>query len=561
MKKNLIVAVGIFLSGSICHPAIGQESYTQRLNGKLQDLIGFLSPDEDRSKSNGLREIHSFFDIDSLQIDESAIHISEWNQRKKRSDFGISLTGSADQYFGQGFDSELGPFNRHKISLGIEWNLLAGGWRSNRIQSDIYKNETNILRLEQYQEAMQKAYGAQYNTIIYLFNKEKIGLLKKYKNHLEEILPIYQNLYLSHIVSFTRLLDIKKKIEKASLMIFNFTDFNQSFERTYGSHWAPLSSNNFPALQFSISELLQAEDSGTFYHAVRDIENENIRLKNCNKSAINISLYARKNYTSGQSQGLNNSYESAGIRMSVPISSLYSSNKKGYRLEVEEHNQRSDWMNQERIKEIMVEYYEYENHLQKYAQLHFESHKLKENIRQKQVLIRLDSSRSSAAKALVMAEEKIEVAYEMIGTRQLLYLGLLKIQRRLTSSDIMSFCTAYQYANDYKLKGRRYYKIDSLDLINLDEGFVINYLINNECEAVVSNDLSSTFLKKLNFYDIQWLRNAPANSLTVQSKKFNSRIAIEDYINSNSLIDQPIMLSGFGELIEIEKRIIKALTP
>ena len=494
------------------------------------------------------------FETDPEFSIEPSMQIQEWHQRHYHSDLGIRLTASANRHFGEGFDNELEDFDRYRVSLGIEWNLYDEGWFKNHSRARIHENEAQILQLKKSDEELQRAYGSQYNAIIYLFNKEKIEFLSTYNELLKESLPVYQQYYLRHLMPYHEVLELKKRIEKFDLIIEDYSSFNAAFENTYGLNWTLRNSKAFGPMAISISDLLQDEGMIEKQIMVRDLENENLYLKNRTKSDVKIGLYARTNFTNGQLGGLNGNYHTIGMRVSVPLRSIYSHSNNLGKLEIEENNQRHDMIYKERKKELMVNYYEYEYNLQRFTQLHYDRLKLKEKIRQQAVRLNLDSTRSSVIREFAVLREYMDVGYEMIGVRQLLYLGLLSMQVKLPEENIADFCEPIQFKKDKKLRGDRIFQITEEDAKRYGADFIVNYLTNNEAFQILSSGLTPTKKELLKAYGFELIDCLPAEVIVIPITNFKDRLEVEQYIDQQSGLQSKIFFDSFSNLIDLEMK-------
>ena len=497
-------------------------------------------------------DITWLFQTDTANSIASSLSVQKWHKRFFQSDYGIRLIASANRHFGEGFGGEIEDFDQYRISLGVEWDLYHQGWFKKHTQSKISNNEIELLQLYGEEEALNRTYGAQYNAIIYLFNKEKIAYLTKYREALKQGLSFYQKNYLKHLIPYHEVLELKKRIDKFDLIIGDYKAFNDAFEATFGLHWKPRSSTQLHPMQVAIDQLLDSEDLLERRIAIRDLENDNIHLRNRIKPDLRVGVYARTNYTNGQIGGINGHYNTIGLRMSIPLRSLYNRTKQLTDLEVRENNQRHEMAYKERKKELMVTFYEYEYSLQQYTKLHFDHLKLKEKIRQQSVLTTLDTTQTSVIRQFTLFQEYMDLGYEKIELRQVLYLGLLRLQKKLPLKNVASFCQPVQYKSDQKLKGRRIFQITKKDIEEFGIHFVLAYLTNNEVMQIRALDLSEEQLSLLREKGIEAIQSFPEEALRIPVKDFTDRIALEAYIEQKVDSNSSIVFDSFKDMINLE---------
>ncbi len=501
-------------------------------------------------------EIQKLFTPDSFRFADHRSEILLEELKVDQNDYGLNFLSSYTRNFGDGFNNETENFTRDRFALEVQWNLLSEGYRHNKIKNEVAANELAINELERRQYLKQREYGLQYNAIIYLFNQAKLSFLQSRLDQLENQEHIFNDLYLNHLLPYTHVLAVRKKVSKYRLFIKDCEAFNISFETA--TSWKPMGdATQFPVYGVAIAQLLESGDLDHESQKLLEYQNQNVYLRDQLQKDIRLRVFARRTYTAGALDGFNRNFNSLGVAVNVPLRNFRNSREKLLDLQVQQNVKEHDYETYHQKKELLNHYYEYEYKLHQYQQMAFDARKLDEIIRKDQLKGKDLSFHVSKVNSLELLNERADIELELITLKQQLYLKLLKIHSLAGVDDMSVYLIPDEEIQEKKLIGERIAVVRSADIERYSFDLITAYLKNSEINKIKVDSLSEITTLKIKGQGIEII-NSHGKALPVHPSSFSSKSEMEQFIRHQlSKETRPILILDLSALIELELKTIK----
>lgn len=508
------------------------------------------------SKPKNHDEIQKLFTPDTFRFADYRSEILHEELKVDQNDYGLNFLSSYTRNFGEGFNNETENFTRDRFVLELQWNLLSEGYRDSKIKNEVAANELVIHEMERMQYLKQREYGLQYNAIIYLFNRVKLSFLKPRLDQLESQEQIFNDLYLNHLLPYTHVLAVRKKVSKYRLFIKDAEAFNESFETA--SSWKPGGdATRFPVYGVAIAQLLEAGDLTNESQKLLEYQNQNVYLRDQLQKDIKLRLFARRTYTVGALDGFNRNFNSLGVAVNMPLRNFRNSREKLLDLQVQQNIKEYDYESYHLKKELLNHYYEYEYKLHQYQQMAFDARKLDEIIRKDQLKSKDSTFHVSKINSLELLNERADVELELITLKQQLYLKLLKIHSLAGVNDMTSYLIPDEEIKEEKLVGDRIAVIKISDIQSYSFDLITAYLKNSEINKVQADSLSETTIRKIRSEGIE-ITNSFGEVLPVDPSEFARKSEMEQFIRQQISEEiKTVLIVDLSALIELELKTIK----
>lgn len=412
---------------------------------------------------------------------------------------------------------------RQRLQAGLDWNLLKNGLGENSINTQRAAIQKSINTLHEKYNTKTKELSFRTAEIIYRFNAEKIRLLKKRKEILDSKTELIMQLYNLNELSNLEYIHLKQSLVDVSSTIDIYDSYNEIFKHEFKPDslepiTLPLIDFAFDAFLKNYSALGQQEDS---------LIKLNLRDLDLQRSAVNnISLKAtgRYNYYDVLYSPAAGNFFSAGLSLSIPLSSPVSKPLASAKAELIKHKLSSN--NTEELAEMMNYFYEFRYKLKQYLDLHEKSIEWSELLRIERVRMQYHDAEFNPVKSLKLLDELLDQRIELIDIKQQLYLKLIQISKYNASANIGDYISQVQ--------------LDSVELAavsfsyektvyawgtlfeNTNATFVSEYLLKNS----VSNIIVSVNA------------DAPEAGLNALETFSNAGIKTEMLISNNDLINK-----------------------
>jgi hypothetical protein len=427
-------------------------------------------------------------------------------QKIYRKDLGFNVTASYQKNTSTPFvDAEDVVIFRQKAQVGLDWDILRGGFLDNRLKAKTIEREMEWLKNSESSQKSTRPYLISSQQVVVNFNKRKIVVLQK-----------RQELNAKQIALIEKLWALKK-ISKDNYLkaIQNKTDINGQFElyRSFSEKAAQLKLGSkdtidLPLLDIDFEKLLgkinysqtQNTDSTLPAYLLENAKRESNYLRD-----IGLKTYVRYSYYDVYTQNIpNRSFMSYGVNLSLPLTFNQKEKREYYLLSKQLENFQQPQAEPGLEFLLLNYYYDYRYKLKKYFNLVEKRNVYAELIRSEKVKQEFSDLEFNPNTALFILDDYWSNTVELLDLHQDLYKVLLNIKEKIPGSEISDFTFPVTVKENLKdstfippsLKG---IYIWSKSLTPSDLSMVSDYIIlNNFNQIIVSYKYDKTYLQTLN---------------------------------------------------------------
>ncbi len=501
-----------------------------------------------------------------LLYDFSEVDISELNALNAEIDYLKKDNGLR-------FNSSLTKNDFAGLEFGSIWRLNAGlqfdlfrdglGERKKKVQLLELDQKINNVNLELTQQDRNYAYA--YNYIIYLFNKEKRQILEQKKFLLASLINKNYDLYYNHELSYNDILYLNGLNDECDLLLLSMSQVDQLFEKLVTVDELPsFKATELPILQFLTDSLL-TNKTNTSYEKIKELRKEQLVQKAALDDQPRLSLYvnihARPRVEAFDlNPGLYNSF---GIRYQTAFYSRSKEQKKLIELQEQVIDHKFDDLAFNQHKELINLILDYNTKLRQYSNFVFKLEKLYEQKRVEQAVQNVSTISTPTKQNWTFELEILNVTYELIELKQLLYLSLLRIYNKAELKSITPFVSELEFKESKKrFLGNRVLKITMKQLLQLDKDFIVHYLQKNNFDFVLCIDAENCevlknelYKKGIKFYDDPALLSNHG-IVIVPTTQFTSRSELEIWINDQLNVhpDHFLLFDEIEDLVELDHK-------
>jgi hypothetical protein len=460
-----------------------------------------------------------------------------------RKDLGFSIGGAYQENLGVAiFSPEDAVVFRRKLQIGLEWDILKGGFVENRTKVKALKNDAVFLQDDNVSMASGGGSTLQYFTrIISYFNVNKIAILGKRLEMIEEQEKIARSLWdMKQITgdAYLRSLQHKTHIHTQYNM---YKGYNVDSKKIKGndtvSFYPALFDIDFGRLITYIDSLKISNDS---------LLGRKIPYPKLNNYANEMSLkaYSRYNFYNVATSGdANRSFVSFGLNVSAPLA--FVSKQKN---EIDEINYKLKYLAQNNDAAVNAsdntEYYllnllyEYRYKLNQYFTLLERRKQLEELIRTENVKQRMMDVEFNPNTAIYVLDDYWDNSIELLDLHQQLYGILLNIYEKVPSMDIncvISPIDMNKYSGNVSTLKTKSLYIWSKSFMEHSATFISDYVkVNEYTDLLVSYRSDKKYIGEL----VSFIQSNP-------SYKYHLMVG------QNKVLDQ-----GIGGVLDSLKQII-----
>jgi len=221
--------------------------------------------------------------------------------------FRAGITENDDVYF------------KSRFSTGIDWLLLGdGSYAKNKKNTYLLANEWKKDSLEINEYHKESALKEKQEIIRYVFDIQRLKLLKSYEYLLQQKANYYNNMQKAELFNAANKLKIDNdllKIKNLSLLIKNYLSENVDGKlvNTFGN--LPYGFNDLPKLnEISFDRLLQDQSR------INNLQKEILNSKNLNNDNISLRAKVRYNYYDSERQNAR-TFATVGASLYIPLTS------------------------------------------------------------------------------------------------------------------------------------------------------------------------------------------------------------------------------------------------
>lgn len=429
-------------------------------------------------------------DLFSIQFDSiSQVELDSALLREEikrlRNDWGLDF----NTWYIYNFEPGLGPvedvFYRQRANFTLEMNLLKGGLYSNRNKAEQLKREIELMDLRHKEESERDRYEDLYNYTIYLFNLEKLKYIDERIKLLNRKKQILEMLYTSKDKTWEDVLELRGKITRAQSMYNKWQQYNTILKDKVMEDFPVergLTASKLPVLQLNPDSLFsqsQNANTDTLREQMQRLRREIIEIDQNRWKDVGLRPFLRYTLIGDNGNPVDRSFSSGGISLDIPI------NWKGRNSLTKA--QINAITNVDYVKEkndnheLLNYYYQYEYKLEQLITLQYNYGKIEERLRKQIIRYQFKDPGFSPLLAVQYLDEMLSTRIEMIDTKQMLYLKVIKMMEYMQSYSPLQFSDVLdlqEKTKKYKNKRDMYCWSDFF--YNQNNLFLIHYLKVNE---------------------------------------------------------------------------------
>ncbi len=355
------------------------------------------------------------------------------------SDPGLEANASYLENFNAAADDDNLIYNR-RVMAGLTWNVLDGGFVEHRSDEEILRNQIIINEFLAPTDIKENSYSVNWNLIIYLFNAEKVAILRDRATLIDLLNAEVERLHLSRYTTREDYLKVLSRKAEVDALLRIYADYNAQFG-SQGADTLGFKAGELPLLDIRYADVFFGLDT-KLRDSISELYLRNLELQHRFLNEVDLNVFARYNYYDMVNPA-NRSFVSAGFNVSVPI--FFQSKKREELIEAKAKqsmfvlNQRFDG----RQKELLNECYEYRYKLKQYISFHQKFLLYEELLRRMNATLRLDPLRFNPIEGLILLDDMLAIKMELIDLRQSLYLKLLRIYTKSGKATPAEVCSPF----------------------------------------------------------------------------------------------------------------------
>ena len=462
----------------------------------LQLILYNLDKDPGDSEWAELWRLDSLFNYSRNELQNGSKVESLIAERNAlRSDFGLDLKtqyySNSDPLIEQNGEFNSGDLQTNRVRLGLEWDVLNGGWLENKnkarqLEAQV-KAETIKDKLNQHQEDQY----VRYNLIISRFNKAKLGLLRSRASQLEKELDLLYQVYYLKGILYEKIIDTRSRLEGIRVKIENYDTYNALIDTVLQVADASesIDVHLLPIVDVDLEQILSNREPAILLDSLNRLEQSVQALKSDRTNDVKLKLQAFQNYNLERDAGIDagRSYSSFGVSLSLPAHLLFKNPDIPLAKARNHLNQQVNQYSLMNRKTTLTNlYYEYQYKLEQYVKFMHNEILYRERIRMEAISQKeyLDIYRS--LRMLEYLDVLRNIQLEMLDLKQQMYLLLLKLYSNTILESISPYLKHIEIKDYYqRLPAKRILLSDAHSLNGFEVRFLKNYLAANDFEAVI----------------------------------------------------------------------------
>ena len=464
-----------------------------------KEILSLIRKNLDRQptsiENDNIESADRLFNITEPNLDlKGKDQVFRYQIQHLKKDIGVNLRAQHFINHDQSFDAEDstdGNLSGSRTRLGVEWNILKGGWLGNQQKAKRLDNQRKLDNLKFSLDNNDSKLYYRFNLMIYLFNEEKIKLLAARENQLIEQQKLLYQVYFLKGILYEEIIDIKSRIEQVKVQLKNYRDYNDWFESTLGENQIEtnFAIDELPVLHVNLDYLLHENSKEILLDSIMHLEEE-IAFgadQAINDISLRLQAYRNINHFSDDLRD-KREFNSIGVGLTVPLEVLINKNTKNNLANAKMQN-RQHFNNYEALNtssEIINYYYEYNYKMKTYMEFIHKEMLYREKIRVETVNQKNYHDIYRSLRILRYLDIMRNIQAEMLDLKQQMYLLLLKIYGKTHYETIQNFVRALDVNDFYqRLPADRLMTITPEDLATNSPEFIRDYLTTNGVRRIV----------------------------------------------------------------------------
>jgi hypothetical protein len=350
-------------------------------------------------------------------------------QKELRSNLGLKLNSTYLTNYGTNiFNLEDNLIMQARLQVGLELDLLKGGYIENRTKANALDYQSKIDNHQLTSSSYKYTYLKQFNSLIYLFNKQKIDLLNRRLLLLETLSKNENALFHKRLLKKEDILETQQRYNQVQALTHIYAPYNKSMDSVLGKGFTIQQVSGFDLNESLILNSIKndiSDDSLKYW--VSKLVNSQDRWYN----QLQIGAFGRYNYYDMVGTTPDRGFYSVGVNASLPILSGFYQSQKRKPIEIEAKLESIQKTRDFQTEELLNDIYEFRYKLHQFITFTYKKQVFEEQVRLEDVKRSLGSSYYSPLKAVKNIDDVLAIEMELLELKQNLYLKLLRIHEKV----------------------------------------------------------------------------------------------------------------------------------
>ncbi|MCL3781479.1 hypothetical protein EMN47_13900 [Prolixibacteraceae bacterium JC049] len=491
---------------------------------------------------------NTLFQNKMVEQDSLTAAVLKWQQKELQADWGFILnTGIAnyERFGNEDINSTL------RLKVGLEWNLLSGGWKENNRKVQLLEIDELISNIQNQRVSKHQNYPFRYYQIIYQFNSEKMRILTQYLMLLNEVDRLYRHSSALHYFNQSEWLEQKSKLTKYNLLLSNILDYNMQpvFKPTQTA-----SINALPVYMVDIHAILNLNQLPAQLDSITILEKQKLEMDHPKLKKWQLKAYGSYNF---RFKNAESNYSNIGLSLRIPL--VFNRKRQNNRIEIQQQlMQQETRLEKKNIrKEILIQYYEYADKLKQYIQMRDQKYRLEKQILLHKAIANTDNNLVSSFDALTLIQAHYETDFELVSLKSQLYLILLKIDHHTQGIELANHLSILKDNNRFS-KQNIILKLKANDFIAHSPMWIMDYLqklgiYRLAVNSAIDEKILIQLQKRGFMVSTKTEESQTKTTPTISPSQFIDMYHFERYI----ALKQDLMVENLSDLIELEMQSLK----
>lgn len=427
--------------------------------------------------------------------------------KSQKGDIGVDFRADYSENFKPGFSPDEDIYYKRRFYFGIEWNIIKGGFLESRAKANQLGQEYNLKDIDAKKSADAENYRSVFNYINFLFNKQKIEVLKERYMLIEQQLNFTTELYYLRYLGWEKVLHIRAKLEDLKQEIDQLENFNKYIPSSIPDSLlnSKYTAESLPLVDIDLNKLMQIYHNNATTDSIAAIKLAMYSDGMKWWQDVSLKPYLRYNlYVDPTNQ--QRRFAAGGVSLTVPLrfrnkANLVSAKEAIYRAEGKSEFQAGD-------NELVNHYAEFAFKLKQIKEFYYKKLFADELIRKELVKLDYEDIGFNPVYTLGLIDDKKSIEAEIIDIKKRLYIQLVQMAFYLDQKSPMAFVEVLNprdFTSRYKTGIQIF--VDEATSRNMDTRELLNYLWKNEIRDVILEVDSWDFNPKVNEILDQAARN------------------------------------------------------
>lgn len=405
--------------------------------------------------------------------------------KSQKGDIGVDFRADYSENFKPGLANDEDIFFKRRFYFGVEWNVIKGGFLESRTKANQLEKEYFLKDIDAKKRADAENYRFIFNYINYIFNKQKIDVLKERYNLIAQQLQFTNELYHLRYVGWEKVLHIRAKLEDLNQQIAQLENFNQHIPNNIPDSLlnSKYSAENLPLVDVDLNKLMQIYHSNETTDTIASIKLAMFADGMKWWQDFSVRPYLRYNlYVDPLNQS--RTFAAGGISVNVPLrfknkESLVAAQEAVYLAEGQSVFQSGD-------NELVNHYAEFAFKLKQIKEFYYKKLFADELIRKEMVKKDFQDIGFNPIFTLGLIDDKKNIEAEIVDLKKRLYIQLVQMAFYLDKKSPMDFVEIVNprdFTSRYSTAVQVF--VDKLSFDEMNTSDLVNYLWKNEFRDVV----------------------------------------------------------------------------